>query len=76
MDVVNPAKFFAGDVTQPWADYMHLSLREILAARVDSVIMLPGWENSKGAKIEVAVAREMNINTVPLETVLANACLT
>lgn len=50
------------------------SLREALAAdtqwislHADGVATLPGWENSKGAQAEVALARALNLKVAPVE---------
>lgn len=74
-DVVNPRKFFKGETNREWHRYMAKSLEEILAKRVGCVITLPAWELSRGARIEVDVARQMEIPVTPLETVLSNASL-
>lgn len=40
---------------QPWEWYMRHALRMVLAA--DGIAVLPGWEGSRGARLEVYVAR-------------------
>ena len=57
--VLNPAEFFLGDVSLPWSMYMRASVEALL--RADLVATLPGWENSRGAKLEVAVAEALGI---------------
>lgn len=52
--VTNPAKNFAGDQTLDLATYMTRDLEQVLAA--DALILLPGWKDSEGAKLEVRVA--------------------
>lgn len=42
-----------------WEDYMKLDLRGLLNS--DMIFMLPGWENSRGAKLEKYLADEMKI---------------
>lgn len=42
---------------KPWSFYMRNSLRAMLDC--DRVLMLPGWEMSKGAIIEHRVAHEL-----------------
>ena len=50
------------------------SLREALAAdtqwialHANAVAVLPGWENSKGAQAEVALARAIGLPVIPIE---------
>lgn len=57
--VINPAKFFGDDVSLPWSTYMRASVEALL--RADLVATLPDWQNSRGAKLEVAVAEALGI---------------
>jgi hypothetical protein len=65
-DVFSPAENFGGDVTRPRADHMRKNIEAVLAA--DAVAVLPGWEQSKGARLEVAVAREIGTPVVFADT--------
>jgi len=57
--VINPAEVDLGsDAT--WSDYMRIHLAEI-ARRVTQVFVLPGWESSRGAQLEVHVARALGL---------------
>lgn len=61
--VINPAEVDLGpDAT--WVDYMRVHLAEI-ARRVTRVFVLPGWESSRGAQLEVHVARSLGLPVVP-----------
>ena len=53
--ILNPARNFDGDSTRPTEEYLTLDLRQVLEA--DVIVLLPGWENSEGAKLEVSVAK-------------------
>ena len=53
--VINPARNFDGDSSRPTEEYLTLDLKQVLTA--DVIVLLPGWENSEGAKLEVSVAR-------------------
>jgi Domain of unknown function (DUF4406) len=47
-----------------WQACMRADIRELM--RADMITLLPGWENSKGAKIEIALARELSIKEFKL----------
>jgi len=48
-----------------WQDYMRRALVEMLAC--DAVAVLDGWENSKGASLEVYVARQLAMPVRPID---------
>lgn len=52
--VINPAETAGGDQSLPHSKYMEIDLNYIRT--VDAVIFLPGWRQSRGAKIEAVVA--------------------
>lgn len=57
-DVKNPADL--GDIPgATWEDYIRLGLKSLLTC--STIYMLKGWEGSKGAKIELAVAKELGM---------------
>lgn len=53
--VFNPTRHFEGDQTRKWEEYMSLDIRDVLAS--DAVFILPRWQDSKGARLEVEVAK-------------------
>lgn len=53
-NLINPAQNFIKG-RPGWIDYMKLSIKQVLQS--DIIITLPGWERSRGAQIEVAVAQ-------------------
>lgn len=62
-EVLNPAEHFGGDQSLPWSTYMREGIAAVL--RADAVRVLPGWENSRGARLEVAVAEAIGIPVDP-----------
>ncbi|SDG21439.1 protein of unknown function, partial [Cellulosimicrobium cellulans] len=59
---VNPATHPA----QPtWSDYLRLALAAVVT--VDAVAVLPGWEASRGARLEVHVSHALGLPVVPLD---------
>jgi nucleoside 2-deoxyribosyltransferase len=52
------------DTSQPWIFYMRHALRMVLEA--DGLALLPGWEASKGATLEVHVATALGLDIKPL----------
>jgi hypothetical protein len=68
-DVVNPAELDEQDDaplgSKPWAFYLRRDIPELLAC--DAIALLPGWENSKGARLELHIATELGFEVVTLE---------
>ena len=59
MRPINPAR----NPAQPdWAAYMRYDLRQILEC--DTIVMLPGWEKSTGAKVEFLVANAIGLRVL------------
>jgi len=67
-DVTNPAENFGGRPDHPGgrSAYMRLDVGHVLDA--DAVAVLPGWEKSRGARLEVAVALELGLPVIDAET--------
>lgn len=67
-DVLSPAEYHkrarlneprSGDLEVPWSTWLRRGLRLML--KCDEVFVLEGWEQSRGATLEVQVARELSI---------------
>jgi hypothetical protein len=58
-EVCSPAEFFDGDTTLERKDYMRESIKWLLEA--DTVVLLPGWMASEGAKLEAKIATELDL---------------
>ncbi|MGG1601114.1 DUF4406 domain-containing protein [Paenibacillus naphthalenovorans] len=55
--VINPAEIEVPDPS--WSNYMREDIRQMMAA--DIVVLLPGWANSRGAKLERHIAIEIGM---------------
>ena len=62
--VVNPHDLFAADVEESWEGYMRKDLAALLTCT--HLVMLPGWEQSRGAQLEKLVADAVGIQTLVL----------
>ena len=58
--VENPAENeHLNDGTWGWSDYLRRALTQLLTC--DAIVLLPGWEQSKGAQIESDLAETLGI---------------
>lgn len=57
LEVFNPAENDGGSRDKDWSFYMHLDLPQLL--QCDCIVVLPGWEDSDGASIEVFLAQKL-----------------
>lgn len=48
-----------------WTDYIRIDVVELLTCK--AVCVLPGWQESKGATLEVHIAQSLGMNVHPLE---------
>lgn len=61
-DVLNPARH---PECATWADYLRLDLADVLSA--EAIAVLPGWETSRGALLEVHVAHALGMTVLPVD---------
>jgi hypothetical protein len=57
--VINPAEFFGGKADRTREEYMRESVLRVLEA--NEVMVLPGWDNSDGALLEVMIANQLGV---------------
>lgn len=65
LHVINPAEGFGGVQSHSWETYIRRDIGYLL--RVEEVRVLPGWEHSRGARLEVLVAQSIGIPVLTLE---------
>ncbi len=58
-DPINPARSEGREGCATWLHYLRASLRDI--ANCDGVATLPGWQASRGAVVEVELARSLGL---------------
>ena len=59
MTVVSPHELHDGDTTQHWTHYLRRDLHALLDC--DALVLLPGWEKSRGATLEAAIAESLEM---------------
>jgi len=59
---INPMKFCPNDPTWTWEQYMELCLKHLLYC--DGIYLLDNWGHSKGARVEYAVAKELELKVL------------
>lgn len=55
--VVNPAELNIGDPKSTWEECLRRDIKEMMKCR--AVALLPGWKKSKGALLEVYIAKQL-----------------
>jgi hypothetical protein len=60
--VVNPALLTPD--CDSWTDFMRRDIRALM--RCDAVALLPDWQDSRGAKIEERLARDLGMDVRPI----------
>lgn len=56
--VINPAEIEGAEGDQ-WADFLRRDLRAMLA-QADGIVLLTGWSESRGSRLEITVARALS----------------
>ena len=60
-EVVNPAEINP-DTSIPWAECMKMDIAELI--QCDAIKLLPGWERSKGASLELHIAERLEMQVL------------
>jgi len=59
--VVSPAELGEG---KTWAECLRLDIRELCTC--DAIALIPGWEGSRGAHLELHIAHRLELEVIPL----------
>lgn len=57
--VLNPAEHFDGDTSLPYETYLRKAIHTV--ADAEAVAVLPGWQDSNGARLEVTIAKALGL---------------
>lgn len=60
-EVVSPAELSEG---KTWVECLRVDIRELCGC--DAIALMPGWEASKGANLELHVAHRLELEVIPL----------
>lgn len=77
-EVINPAEHESLAKGTAWADYIRKDL--VLLAQCDAIALLPGWQNSRGARLEVYIALNLGMTCLdagrgtPMDLQSSEAC--
>lgn len=63
LKIVNPVKHEKDG--KEWSYYLRKDLRKL--TRCHGIILLDGWENSRGAKLELKVAQEIGLEVMEFD---------
>ena len=60
IDIVSPAELHGDDFGKTWGEYLAVDLAALDTC--GTIILLPGWNNSRGAKVELCRAIERGLD--------------
>ncbi len=60
-NVVNPAEINV-DPTKGWSECMRADIAQLV--KCDGIALLPGWEQSRGARLECHIAQQLGMDVV------------
>jgi hypothetical protein len=64
--VINPAEL--DHTSNEWADCLHLDIIHLMSC--DDLATLPGWQSSKGVRLDVYIALEFGMTVVNIHDLL------
>lgn len=62
-DVINPLTINTPDPKKHWVDYMMVDI-EAMVREARAIYLLPNWGESRGARIEYAIAKELGLEVM------------
>jgi len=65
LSILNPAEHYGGDASLPREMYLRIDIHAVLSS--DYVVLLPDWQQSPGANLEVDVALGMGLPLYELQ---------
>lgn len=68
LEVLSPHEIDDSSTGKPWDWYMRRGLAQLV--QCDRIVLLPGWENSRGARLEQKVAHELGIEAVEYDALI------
>ncbi len=71
--VRNPAENDNNSRGKTWAFYMRMDVQHV--ALSDAIILLDGWENSRGVQLEIAIAQRLEIPIYRMEILPENTLI-
>jgi len=66
-DIVNPAEINTDAVAPDWAECLKRDIPQLCTC--DGVIVLEGWSKSRGASLEVHIARQLGMRLAAAEDI-------
>lgn len=66
--VISPPEMDGGDWTKPYETYIRRDVGVFINEKVDRVYLLPGWQESRGARLEKHLAEVLGIAIYDAET--------
>lgn len=66
-EICSPTEFDE-EPGRPWAEYLRKDIRALMDCH--GVITLPGWQESRGASLEVGIAHALGMRVLPLTMAL------